>query len=410
MIHIIALTFFIIFGELHSKCFVFNDNYAEVWYSIPVHEVFSLPSMQDSLFKYQYRIVINSENGDSVIREGIKGIKRGCSEIGDFVLDFYPIFLYPGRFGYKLTILLCGEKFSSSGEIEIIGDTALFYASDLILGSRNKRDSLFVRRGIKFTPKIIPTYSNQDTLFSYIEIYGLVPDSLLYFIRYQIKDSLEQIVYDNRFKRFKYAYTQFDTVSIYLGNYQGGIHQLIVEVFEPNLNLGVKKECVFFIKEFLPEIDDKPYAWEIKYLISDREYKRFLGMNHNEQVRYLKRFWSKHNYKEFEKRLLEADVRFSTSFIKGRDTPMGRYYINNGPPDEIYVYGPGIATEMDIQYKGAHIDEPEEVWIYETKGIQVIFRDKNKDGIFELVGFAEIGDKEKEDYWQEREELWRYMR
>ncbi|MCX7996023.1 MAG: GWxTD domain-containing protein [candidate division WOR-3 bacterium] len=397
-------------GDLYTKCYAFSNDYAEVWYFIPASEVgYSL--MQDSMYNtYSYRIAINSyEQKDSVIREGIKGIRRGRAGIGDFILDCFPVFLFPGRFSYKLNVALFGKKLSASGEFEIISDTIPFYLSDLILGSKTERDTVFVRKGIKFTPRIASKYTNLDTLFSYIEIYGLVPDSLFYFVYYQIKDSLSQTIYKNEFTRLKYDYSQFDTLSISLWGFQDGVYQLIVEIFEPALNISAKRECVFIVTEVLPEIVDEPFAWEIKYLISEREYKKFLKMSRKAQIQYLKKFWSKRNYKEFKRRLIEVDAKFSTSFIKGRDTPMGRYYKNNGPPDEVYLYGPGVATRADIRHKGARVDEPQEVWIYETKGLQVIFKDINKDGVYELVRFAKHGDKEKEDYWQNREEMRRFL-
>ncbi|MCX7995319.1 MAG: GWxTD domain-containing protein [candidate division WOR-3 bacterium] len=411
MINTFVLLLNIMYPELYTKCYTFGNDYAEVWYIIPADEVdYSL--MRDSMYNtYTYRITIYSyEQKDSVIREGIKGIRRGKSEIGDFILDCYPIFLFPGRFSYNLVINLFGINLSASGEFEIASDTMSCYLSDLILGSKRKADTAFVRKGIKFMPRITSRYTNLDTLFSYIEIYGLVPDSLFYFVYYQIKDSLNQNFYKKEFARLKYDYIQFDTLSISLLDFRDGVYKLIVEIFEPALNFRMKREYGFMVKEVLPEIIDKPFAWEIKYLVSEQEYKRFLKMSRAEQIGYLKRFWSKRNYKEFEKRLIEADAKFSTSFIKGRDTPMGRYYINNGAPDEDYAYGPGVATRADIRHKGAHVDEPQEVWIYEIKGLQVIFRDTNKDGVYELVGFAKLGDKEKEDYWQNREEIWKYLR
>ncbi len=380
MIHLFLISV-VLSNELYTKYFVFNDNYAEIWYLIPAEKVYSLHSISDSLYEYKYHIVINSENGDRIIREGIKGIRIESAKIGSFVLDCFPIFLYPAKFYYKINISLFGEMYSGSGEFEVTSDTVLFYLSDIVLGSKTRCDTLFSRKSIKFTPKILPEYSNLDTLFSYLEIYGLVPDSLFYLVHYQIKDSLNQIVYECELMRLKYEYSQFDTISISLWHYHEGSFKLIVEIFDPALNIKSRKESIFHIKEVLPEIVNALFAWEIKYLVSDQEYKNFRKKTRAEQIKYLKKFRSKRNYKEFEKRLLEADARFSTSFIKGRDTPMGRYYINNGPPDEIHVYGPDIATSVDVRYKGAHIDEPQEVWIYESKGIQVIFKDKNKDGI-----------------------------
>ncbi|MEO0162308.1 MAG: GWxTD domain-containing protein [candidate division WOR-3 bacterium] len=395
--------------DFFVHCFAFNNNYVEIWYLIPAEKVCSFLSA-DSLYKYNYRIIINSENGDSAIREGIKGIRIERSKMGNFVLDYFPIFLYPGRFGYEMAITLLSERLSASGTFEVISDTTPFYLSDLVLGSKTRCDTLFCRSGIKFTPKILPEYTDLDTLFSYVEIYGLVPDSLFYSVCYQIRDSLYQVIYQNEFRRLKYDYIQFDTISISLWDYREGTFKFVVEIFEPALNIRAQKEAAFHIKKALPGIDDKPFAWEIEYLVTDQEYKKFLKMNHADQIQYLKKFWARRNYKEFEKRLLEADRRFSTSFIKGRDTPMGRYYIKNGPPDEIRIGDSGVATRSDIYFKGAHVCDPQEVWIYETKGLEVIFKDINRDGVYELMGASKLGEQEKYDALENREELWHFIR
>jgi|GEM_PF-6489791 len=126
------------------------------------------------------------------------------------------------------------------------------------------------------------------------------------------------------------------------------------------------------------------------------------------QVDYLKRFWAKRNYEKFEKRLLEADDKFSTPFMRGRDTPMGRSYILIGPPDEIKKYGEYV-TRGEVLYGKAHTGEPKEIWVYETKGVQVLFMDKDKDGIYEFIGISKIGEEESEDNLKEREVLWKLL-
>ncbi len=374
-------------SSIECKIYQFEQGYAEVWYRIPVRDIFSLPTEGDALYNtYTYYIAIYSEeNNDTVIREGVKGIRKSIGAGDGYVIDYFPIFLYTGHFNYTLTISLWGERLTKVGRIVAISDTTSFYASDLILGLKSDRDTLFSRRGIKYKPVIDCEYANYDMLFSYLEIYGLIPDSLFYYVNYVIIDSLHQITYNTQYKRLKYDYVQPDTHSINLSNYRKGSYKLIVEIYEPALDLSIKRESNFSIKEILPEIVDKPYAWEIKYLVSDKEYKKFLKMGYNQQIQYLKKFWSKRNYKEFEKRLLEADVKFSTSFIKGRDTPMGRYYIINGAPDEVCFEDMRSSSKYDIYVGGANYARPRIAWVYETKGIVVIFEDNDGDNVYELI-------------------------
>lgn len=143
--------------------------------------------------------------------------------------------------------------------------------------------------------------------------------------------------------------------------------------------MSIQKSCEFKISEIDFDITDKPYAREIKYLVSEKEYKKFLKMSHSNQIEYLKKFWSKRDYKSFEKRLLEADQKFSTSNLKGRDTNQGRFFILYGPPDEI-EYRPMETT-------GA----PAQVWHYEARGWSLLWCDSDNDGNYELKGNVDFG-------------------
>ena len=112
---------------------------------------------------------------------------------------------------------------------------------------------------------------------------------------------------------------------------------------------------------------------DIQYIINPNEYKKFCGLNNFQKKIYLKKFWSKNNYWGFEKRLLESDEKFSTSFLKGRDTEMGKFYIINGPPDEI-DFRPMAKSGKSSQ-----------VWIYYTRGWYILFCDSKDDGNYELI-------------------------
>ncbi|MGQ9535495.1 MAG: GWxTD domain-containing protein, partial [bacterium] len=405
---------FILFAflEIQTKLYKFDEGYCEFWYKIPVSDIFSMDEIdknKDTLVKkYSYRITLYADK-DSIFKEGIKKAVITSKQASDYILDYFPLYLTAGKFSYRFLISSFGETKIKEGVFEVLPETTTFYLSELMLFSKAQKDERFMRNGIQFYPLITPIYSNRDTLFSYIEIYGLVPDSLFYVARYQVFDSLRNLLLDRKYIRSKYEYKQFDTLSIYLGNYPAARYSLFVEIFEPALQLSACKECNFTVKEFLPDIIDKPYAWEIKYLVSENEYKKFCGLSHTQKVQYLKRFWSKRDYAEFEKRLIEADTRFSTSFKRGRDSPQGRFYILNGPPDEIRRYGVEAIITPD-ERRGGELERAQEVWIYESKGIEVLFRDNNGDGIYELIRTNPLGYQDKEDYFKNHRELEGYFR
>lgn len=400
----------IIFGfiEIQTKLYRFDEGYCEFWYKMPVSHIFSNDEIflnKDTLIKeYSYEIAIFSLNQpDSTFKKGIKKAMVIANKKNDYIVDYFPLYMPEGRFKYRFSISSYGEAVKADGEFEVLPDTTTFYCSDPILANKNFRDSVFMRNGIPLIPLINPEYSNRDTLFSYIEVYGLVPDSLFYEIHYKITDSVSNILMEKSFVRPKHEYKQFDTFSIYLGDFSSGSYGFNITVYEPALNLFALRNCGIRIKERLPDITEMPYAWEINYLVSEKEYKKFCGMGYNQQVQYLKRFWARRNYKEFEKRLLEADEKFSTSFKKGRDTPMGRFYILNGPPDEVRHRVMAIGGSA-AKYKRGYCDENTEIWVYESKGVEVIFMDDNRDGIFELKGSISLR-YENDETLKDREEL-----
>ena len=409
----ISIILFLLYSNgIQTTLYKFNEGYCEFWYQIPLTQIFSTGELfaSDSIIKqYAYEIILYSqETRDSISRKGIKGTVIKAHQKTDCVIDCFPLYLYSGKFNFKFVISPGGELIVKEGVIEVIPETTLFYLSDIVLSKAGKREHIFHRK-IDLFPLIIPEYTNMDTLFAYIEIYGLVPDSLFYEIHYRIIDNSSSIVLDKAFMRVKFDYDQFDTISIPLQSYVNGDYSLVVEVFDPALNLRVQRGCGFRVKELLPEVLDKRFAWEIKYLVSEKEYKKFQKMDYSQQVDYLKRFWAKRNYEKFEKRLIEADDKFSTPFMRGRDTPMGRCYILNGPPDEIKKYGEEYVTRGEVLYGKAHTGEPKEIWVYGTKGVQVLFMDKDKDGIYEFIGISKIGEEESEDNLKEREVLWNLL-
>uniref|UniRef100_A0A7C4XEF4 GWxTD domain-containing protein n=1 Tax=candidate division WOR-3 bacterium TaxID=2052148 RepID=A0A7C4XEF4_UNCW3 len=400
--------------DIQTALYKFDEGYCEFWYRIPLAHIFSMNEFTiagDSIIKeYAYEITVYpSEGRDSTQRKGIKIAVIRNNQKDGYIIDCIPLYLPSGAFSYRFIINSGGEKIMKNSEIVVLPDTTLFYTSDIILSSKLARDAHFIRQGIQLFPLLNPVYSNRDTLFSYLEIYGLVPDTLFYEICYQVRDSLSNILFNQKFRRPKYDYKQFDTLSISLSNYSTGRYKLFMEIFEPALDLKIQKECDFEVKEALPDITDEEFAWEIKYLVSEKDYKKFCGLNYVGKIQYLKKFWSKRNYREFENRLIEADKKFSNSFMKGRDTPMGKFYITNGPPDEIKRYGlERIKTPN--QYRDGELEKAHELWIYESKGIEVLFTDTDKDGIYESVNIFRLGHQEFMDWLKDRRELEGYLR
>jgi len=375
--------FLISLTNLDTDCYRFDEGYAEFWYKIPLSEIFSfdaLFSVKDSIMKkYTYRFAIYSETGkDSVILEGIKGAIIKAERSGDYIIDHIPLYLYPGRFFYQFELSSGGARAIKKGEIEMPSDTMLFSGSDLILSKKSRQEPKFIRHGIGLNPLLIPEYLHGDTLFSYFEVYGLVPDSLFYEVKYQVADSTDSIILTKKLRRLKYDYIQADTFTMVL-DFIDGRYRFLIEVFDPASDKKISRSKGFRVKIMFDEAGKKFY-YDIQYLVGPKEYKKFCQLNEHQKKFYLKKFWSKNNYWQFEKRLIGADERFSISELKGRDTERGKFYIKNGPPDEIE------------KFSMASWARPFEVWHYYSGGYDALFCDIKDDGNPRLIKILKAGE------------------
>jgi len=381
----ILLLSFIATFPLILDCYRFENNYVEVWYRIPVSLLFSpneLESAEENtvLKKYSYRFdIYDKMMNDSAYIEGIKGAHITSDQQNSYFIDYLPVYLYPGNFCYRFLIESDGYKAFHEGEVEIPSDTAVLTCSDVILGTK-VREEQFMCHGYAFTPSVALKFTNQDTLFSYVEIYGLQPDSLHYDVKYHLIDSLGNIVYGVEEKRLKYAYVQIDTHIVTLNNFIDGEYAFFVEISDSALNTAISSRRVFNIKSLFDETTQMKYYYDIQYLVPAREYKKFCSFNEHEKKVYLKKFWSEKDYWQFEKRLFEADDEFSTRSLKGRNSERGKYYIKYGPPESREI------TAM-LEW-GRQL----ELWYYYGKGQEVLFCDIKNDGNPQLIVILKPGE------------------
>ena len=90
-------------------------------------------------------------------------------------------------------------------------------------------------------------------------------------------------------------------------------------------------------------------------------------MGEPEQEIFLNNFWIRNDYWEFARRVEAADEYFSNRTLRGRDSERGRYYLKNGPPDEIEK----VAL--------SEWSRPFELWHYTAAGYDVLFCDTKED-------------------------------
>jgi len=368
--------------QLNIEYYRFEGGYTEFWYQIPVSQIFTpeqLESPDIVLKKYSYNVNIhNKKRNDSFHIEGIKRVRMTPEQKDYYIVDYLPVQLYPEHFYYHLEVISNSDTLLSEGKIEIPPDTILFYTSDLMLGKKKKGE--FSCHNLPFIPMVIPEFSRFDTLFLYLEIYGLVPDSLYCNVKYHIIGWQDKLIFKKCERRPKYEVNQIDTLSISLDNLLVGEYQILVEIVDPALNLKTVRAHKFKIREGFPATGLMKFYYDIHFLISSNEYKKFCQLDSNQKEIYLKKFWSRHNYGEFEKRIMDADADFSTRLLKGRYSERGKFYINNGPPDEIETIT--MATWA----------RPFEVWHYYAGGYDALFSDIKDDGNPRLIKILKPGE------------------
>jgi hypothetical protein len=320
----------------------FDDGYAELWYEIPVAQMLSQDyyPRQDTLFhQYTYRLnVYHIEENDSATITGVKGasIAPGCQD--DYFIDYIPLHLYTGTFRYDLHISSGPSVFVYRNDIHILPDTMTLGCSELVLGRKDFSGNISFH-GHAFNPVLKRSYARRDTLLSFLELYGLIPDSLYYMVRYTLTDSTESRFFEKIRRTLKHDYTQIDTNSIALAGLASGQYQLTVHVEDSSSRCMVTRRQFFYVAESM-------LPGEIS----------------------------------MEQRLREADDLFSSSTLRGRDTKRGQYYSESGPPNEI--------EKLVLAQSGTIL----EVWHYYREGNDVLFSDIAGDDNPRLIAVLRPGE------------------
>lgn len=377
---------------LNFDIYQFDNSYIEVWYQIPIDQIFSpqelIYTVGDSIFrKYSYRLdIYSTTRQDSAYIEGDKGTYINVRKHDKYFIDYFPVYLYPGEFTYRFAITAGTYTALYDGHVFLPSDSIMFYGSDLILAKGNRK-GFFERQGFSWTPVIDRAFTKWDTLFSYIELYGLVPDSLYYKVSYAICDTLNRRILYRERECLKYADDQADTCTFLLQKLAEGVYTMTVTVNDPARPESMTAAREFRIIAQYDIIADMEFYDDIQYLVDPSEYDRYLRLSYTERKTYLKNFWESHNYWQYEKRIKEADDKFSTRLLAGRNSERGRFYIKNGPPDDV--------ESMPMKEWA----RPLEVWHYFAHGYHVVFSDIKSNGNPMLVKILKPGEEIGEEDW-----------
>jgi GWxTD domain-containing protein len=370
-------------SPLSSEAYRRENCNVEIWFQFPAVCLLQAEagSADTSYRPFAYRFVIRDREGaDSAVVAGVKSAAIGtATRTSGSVTDFLPVTTYPGDFNYQLIIRVGGDTLVAEGEILIPPDTAVLSLSDLMLGMKNFSEK-FSRQGLKFVPRVVPEYSRFDTLLAGLEIYGLTPDNQYFVNIIQIVDEKGKVSVRKVLKRLKQEPVQDETVSVSLLDFGPGRYRLGWEILDPANRNHAAAFREFEIK--IGSLDKKlmVYYSDIQYLIPINEYKRFLKMDEVRQESYLNEFWSRRDYWEFARRVEAAEKNFATRARRGRDSERGRFYIKNGPPDDIET----VALSEWAR--------PFELWHYAAAGYDALFCDTKEDDNPVLIRILKPGE------------------
>ncbi|UCD20206.1 MAG: GWxTD domain-containing protein, partial [candidate division WOR-3 bacterium] len=324
-------------GLLVTEGYRFDDGYMELWFQLPLAslvDTLQLRGLEDTVFgicSYVFDIR-NVDGSDSAFQQVEKEIVVRKGEESNYFIDYIPLSLYPGRFAYILNINARDAPMQVGGIVDIPPVMESLTGSDVVIGRWGFDDVVF--HGMDFMPAVGAEFLENEILFSYIELYGLVPDSLTYHVTYRISGDDGRALLERGRDVLKYDYVQVDTHSVILVPLTDGRYEYALTVSDPSSQGSVTRKSWFSVKTREDPAGGEFYD-EIKYVASDEEYGRYKRMNEDQRKIFLKEFWSRQSYVQFEKRMNYADAKFSVGALLGRDSERGRLYIKLGLPDEI---------------------------------------------------------------------------
>ena len=277
-----------------------------------------------------------------------------------------------------------------------------FAASDLILASslsKADKESKFTKSGLDVVPNTTRRHLLGQPLSAYVELYNLSKGederSKTFVLGYSLTDSGGVKVKSFPASRIqKPGVSAVKTITAETEGLDPGRYFLEIEAFDTGSRQHVRQRRAVLLasgqsspgEEELSEdqLRQLRYYRSISTLASKEDLKVYEKLTGDDQgqMRFLRQFWKKVDPTpgtDINERLIEhiRRMRHCDDYFSGRagqlgsDTPMGRVYVQYGPPDDI---------ERDVSGTGT---KPFEIWYYGR--YEFVFQDRNALGHYELV-------------------------
>ena len=371
--------------------------YCEIYYLVNLNTL----KERDSIRSFKVKIEVN---GGKLTEPVIKEWNQTSKQKGNFSIDKFDITLPEGIYTVhmELSDLNSGRKGEAEVNVKALKRSPTLNLSDIeflysIYPGQNK---IFQKFGLVQIPNPVRTYSAlKDTLYFYIEIYHLVPDTERYIVQYAVLNERGEVVKASKpFIRFK---NELHVIrdGIIIGDLAPGNYILHVEVTDMSTKeKAVKESKFYYYTEQAQEISRlASYYYFIDYIATSQEIKEFRSLSEEGKAIFLKKFWKKKDptpetpineyFIEFASRVKYADENFSYGGKLGRYTDMGRIYIKYGPPDE--------RRRETFRLESRN----REHWYYYSKGgMEFVFVDVKGTGEYELV-YSSIKEEPTRPDW-----------
>ncbi len=384
----------------------------EFYYSIPYDELVYVRRGDTLLAEYRTTLRLRSlDRPDSVIdRKDNQFVIRSFAYAWTHnlhVLDKISFLLPAGRYEYDFTVACSTKTATLSRTIGIESDTSRFCLSDILLALNIVPDttsSKFTKNQLQVIPNPSANYEVKNRfLYGYIEVYAS-SGTADYAITYYVFGTRGDTVKVMERQEPKISTSQTHVWAMNIATLKPGDYTIAIKVRDlSGGDEAVSRKPFHVLKEgkriYQPAaVAGGKYYRDIKYLVSEKEYKRFLSYSPEGQGSYLAAFWKKHDYDEFERRIDYVDERYTVANRKGSQTDRGRIYIKYGPPEEI------VAHSFETGYK------PNEHWKYYNPNLHLIFVDLRGTGDYLLV-FSSDPRERTDPSWQkyvnpEEEDRW----
>jgi GWxTD domain-containing protein len=292
---------------------------------------------------------------------------------------------------------------------------------------RGEEGSKFYKNGFLIIPNPERVFGTSlPMLYYYVEIYNLIPGEGNYIVRREILDGDGNVVHQLPKKvKQKIAASVVEVDGFSVISLTSGTYFLRIAAEDDDTGETTSSQVKFFVyrpedfakttgestsastgsiaKEFESYTDEQleEAIGELKYLLSDSDWRMVENLNSEGQRKYLIKYWTEtdpnpntpvNEYRQiFEQRKQQANEKYGLWEKPGWKTDRGRILLLYGEPDDVeyHPHDPGTRAY--------------EVWYYDALegGVQFVFVDRSGFGDYRLVHSNKKGELYRPNWFEE---------